>query len=96
MLNSARCRAKKAGLPFDLKPEDIVFPECCPVLGVRLERSVGKSGPNSPSLDRIIPEKGYVKGNVAVISYRANAMKQDANIEEIEALLNWMKSIASL
>jgi len=43
-----------------------------------------KHTPNSPTLDRLVPELGYVKGNIRVISYKANAMKSDASIQEIE------------
>lgn len=87
LLHSAKERAKEKGLPFDLVIEDIVVPEVCPLLGVTLVRSKVK-GPRaeSPSLDRIEPSKGYVKGNVWVVSYRANAIKQDATPEELERM----------
>lgn len=84
----ARSRAKKRGLPFDITYEDVVVPEFCPILGIPLKEK-GRPGwsDNSPSLDRIIPEKGYVKGNVRVISNRANRIKIDATIEELELVL---------
>jgi len=83
---NARRRAKAKGLPFDLSREDIEIPAVCPLLGIPLASSEGAPGPNSPSLDRKIPHLGYVKGNVWVISHRANSMKLDATIEEIELL----------
>ena len=46
---------------------------------------------NSPSLDKIIPSKGYVEGNVAWISFKANAIKNDANSEEILKVSKWLK-----
>jgi len=46
----------------------------------------------SPSIDRIIPSKGYVMGNVKFISYKANRIKNDSNIEILEKLINYMKS----
>lgn len=79
----AKKRAKEQGIEFKITPEDIFIPDVCPVLGMPLERSVGKASPNSPSLDRIIPELGYVPGNVRVISMRANAIKNDANLDEL-------------
>jgi len=50
-----------------------------------------KQKDSSPSLDRIDNTKGYVKGNVAVICYRANWLKNNANVKEIEAILRYMK-----
>lgn len=51
--------------------------------------------PDSPSLDRVIPELGYVPGNVIVISWRANNLKRDATIEELEAVIAYMRAPAS-
>lgn len=48
-------------------------------------------GPDSPTLDRIVPEKGYVLGNIAVISHKANAIKQNATAEEILRVAIWLK-----
>lgn len=88
MLIDARSRAKKRGLLFDLTLEDIVVPEFCPVLGFRLVASstFGRPARNSPSLDQINPGKGYTKGNVWVISWRANKLKSDASLEELTRL----------
>jgi len=94
-LLAAKKRAATAGLPFDLTEEDIIFPEVCPALGipVALEQIDGprRRTDNTPSLDRIIPELGYVKGNVAMISWRANRLKSDAKLFELEKLLAYMK-----
>jgi len=46
---------------------------------------------NVPSVDRIDPTKGYIKGNVEVISWRANHLKNNATVEELEAIVNYMK-----
>lgn len=85
MLRSARKRAVKYGLPFDLKLADIKIPVYCPALGIPLIAGGNAHAPtdNSPSLDRIKPELGYVKGNVIVVSLRANRIKTDATLEEI-------------
>jgi hypothetical protein len=61
----------------------------CPILGIPLFVKGEVAGPNSPSLDKIIPELGYIKGNRWVISYRVNAMKNDANLDEIILLGKW-------
>jgi len=89
LLRHARERAKKYGVPLDINREDIVIPVVCPALGIPLSRGVGGHKDGSPSLDRIIPAKGYVKGNIAVLSHRANRLKQDAALEELEALVRW-------
>lgn len=88
MLDAAKRRAKQQGVPFDLTVDDIHIPAFCPVLGVKLERSAGGSsgGDNSPSLDKIVPERGYVRGNVIVISNKANRMKSNGTFDEMRRL----------
>ncbi len=86
ILIGAKIRAKRFGLPFNLTLDDIVIPDRCPFLGVALAHGSGKLQANSPSLDRLRPAEGYVCGNVLVISYRANAIKQDATPEELEQI----------
>jgi hypothetical protein len=92
MLNAAKSRAKKNNLSFDLQKSDIVIPENCPVLGIPLKRNVGGKthSYNSPSLDRINSSKGYIKGNVMVISDRANRLKNNGKIEEFEKIISYM------
>lgn len=89
---SVKGRARKLGLPFNLELEDLVIPTVCPILGLPLARNTGQKrpAPNSPSVDRIDPTKGYVKGNVQVISQRANIMKNDANSEELRKFAEWV------
>lgn len=91
ILASARKRANKKGLDFDITLDDVVIPEVCPVLGIPIFVSEGYNRDNSPSLDRIDNTKGYVKGNVRVISWRANSLKRDASIEEMEKIIEYMK-----
>ena len=95
MLMYANSRAKENGLPFDITIEDIVIPEVCPVLGIPLFINGGKPTNNSPSLDKIIPEKGYVRGNIRVISFRANNLKNNATIEEVRKILEYLEQQAS-
>jgi hypothetical protein len=92
MFTDAKLRAKEQGWEFNIEVSDIVIPEVCPVLKIPLFRVPGvegrhKANPNSPSLDRIDNTKGYVKGNVWVISWRANHIKTDASLEELETLV---------
>lgn len=89
---AAKRRAKTKGVPFDLEPEDIIFPDICPVLGIPILFSSERvRTDNTPSIDRIVPELGYVKGNIEVVSWRANRLKNNASFEEIEKLYNYMK-----
>lgn len=80
LVQGAKQRAKKYGLPFDITYKDIVVPEFCPYLGIKL---VPFSEWSSPSLDKIKPELGYVKGNIQVISTKANTMKNNATQDEL-------------
>jgi hypothetical protein len=91
MVIQARARAKRSKVPFDITPDDIFIPERCPVLDIPLSCNNTIMKNNSPSLDRIIPEKGYVKNNIAVISMKANRIKADATFKEIEAVAAWLK-----
>ena len=86
LLKAARTRAKKKGLPFNLEVEDIIIPTICPVFGRKLFIGVGERHEFSPSLDKIIPKLGYVKGNIRVISWRANRIKSDGSLKELQAL----------
>lgn len=91
MLYATKCRARINNIEFNLTLDDIKIPEFCPVFGIKLERQSVKQGPASPSLDRFDNNKGYVSGNVNVISWKANSMKRQSSIEELEKLLTWMK-----
>lgn len=83
----AKVRATRIGVPFNLDVEDVVIPEVCPLLGILIEsNNRGRWEESSPSLDRKLPSLGYVKGNVWVISYRANRIKNDATLEELEMI----------
>ena len=91
LLYEARKRAKKFNLPITITDEDIVIPEFCPVLGIKLVRgSTDENRDCCPSLDRITPEFGYVAGNIAVISYRANRIKNNGSSEEHRRIADWM------
>lgn len=92
LLKGARSRGK---YEVAITEDDIVIPEFCPVLGIRLERAVGSrtAGPASPSLDRIDNTKGYVKGNVVVVSYRVNHLKNSATVEEMEKIVDFYRQL---
>lgn len=91
LLAAARSRAKKQGLTFDIGPEDIELPILCPVLGTPISYENNRRGyvDNAPSIDRFDNNKGYEKGNVAVISWRANNLKRDATLDELQKIIKW-------
>lgn len=80
----AKARAQDKNLEFNIDLDDIIIPEKCPILNIPLCVHEEKAAFDSYSLDRIDSSKGYVKGNVAVISRLANTMKNDATREELE------------
>jgi hypothetical protein len=86
MLARAKARAAKLGLPFDITPGDVVIPARCPVFGEPIRAHSGTTCDWSPELDRIEPARGYVRGNVVVLSRRANRIKSDATIGELSRL----------
>jgi len=83
LFQGALSRAKRDGLPFSLRLNDIVIPPVCPLLGINLFVRKGFLTPNSPTLDRINMNKGYTKRNSWVISHRANTIKSNASFKEI-------------
>lgn len=90
ILDLAKQRAKSNKLEFNIDRSDIFIPEKCPVLGIMIKCGNNKLSDTSPSIDRINPLLGYIKGNVRVISWRANRLKSDASIDEVKQILNYM------
>lgn len=83
----ARSRAKKRGLDFDLELTDVMIPELCPISG---EPMIPRT-PHAPSIDRLNNSEGYIKGNVAIISKRMNAIKGAATLSELKKLVAYME-----
>lgn len=85
VLKSVRDRAKVAGIEFSITEDDVFpMPEYCPVLGIKMDRSnIFKKRDHSPAVDRIDNTKGYIPGNVMVVSYKANRMKSNASLGEL-------------
>ena len=84
MLHSAKTRALKRGLEFNLTKEDIIIPDKCPILEVPLMIGTKDNYEYSPSLDRIDNTKGYIRGNIQIISKKANSMKNSASLYELK------------
>lgn len=91
LFNSARNRARIHGIEFTITKEDIIIPTHCPYMGFELTRIQGKGRQKTnPSLDRIDSTKGYIPGNVEVISDLANRVKQDATIPQLRLFAEYV------
>lgn len=87
MLQNAKYRK---GSDCTITLEDIVIPDVCPVYGIPLDRAAPPRSPNKPSLDRIDNTKGYIPGNVCVISWAANSDKSNLTLDQAKALVRYM------
>lgn len=84
LLKGAKDRSRIYGYDFNIELSDIIFPEFCPVLGIPLDWKGSRDF--KPSIDRIDNSKGYVKGNILVVSARVNRIKSDASFTELKSL----------
>lgn len=91
LLADAKYRAKRQGIEFNLKAEDLRIPERCPALGITIRWDSKAPFDNKPSLDRLDNSKGYTRENTRVISLRANLLKKDATPEEIAGLHRYVE-----
>jgi len=96
-LGNARARAIRENVPFDLVLQDLeaIATDECPIFHTPFVWGAsglgkGKTRPDSPTLDRILPERGYVKGNVAFLSYRANRIKDNGTMQEHYDIADWI------
>ena len=98
MLTRTKSKAKRAGMEFNLTMEDIDWVEVCPCFGHKLEyiQHLMKDRLKAPSLDRIDNQKGYVKGNVRVVSFRANRIKSDFSSEDLGKIGSWFLSLSKV
>lgn len=90
IIRNSKFMAKRRGIPFSITKDDFELPKRCPILGFQLEYGVGNNG-NSPkhaTLDRIDNTKGYIPGNVMIISRQANAMKNQATFDQLQKFIN--------
>lgn len=94
LLYKAKTRARLKGLEFSLCETDIIIPSHCPILGIELNqgrRSLEERN-NAPCIDRKDNSKGYVKNNIAVISFKANKLKGELTKDQLKALLAYVSS----
>lgn len=95
MYHAAKSRAKKYNREFTIEIQDLIdiYPitNKCPILDLELKWNCDGVKDTSPSLDRIDSTIGYTKNNIQIISVRANRIKNDATVEELEKILNYLK-----
>lgn len=90
LVQCAKVRAKRRGLEFTLTFDDVVIPETCPILGIKLQPSINKRMQDtSPSIDRIDSSKGYTPDNIVVVSWRANRLKSNATPKELQLICDF-------
>ena len=89
---SKKANAKRVGKKWDIEFGDLEFPTHCPVLGLELDYFAETTQENSPSFDCVDSTKGYVKGNVVIISWRANRIKNDGTASEHRAIASFIES----
>ena len=98
-LGSCRTRCELKNLPYQMTNTGLyeIAPDVCPVLGIPLKYPTGREkqsvNRNSPTMDRLRPDQGYILGNVVVISMAANAIKSNATSEEVRKVALWMESL---
>ncbi len=86
-----RENAKKRNIEFTITMEDIEWPVLCPVLDIELDYDSSGRSENSVSFDRINPNKGYIPGNVQIVSWRANRIKNDGTAEEHRKIAEYLE-----
>lgn len=93
LIKAARDRANKKGLVFELGYDDFEMPTHCPILGLEIKINLGRFNFDSPSLDRVDNSKGYTKENTRVISRKANILKNDMSLQQIENMFKYSKGL---
>jgi hypothetical protein len=96
LLAEVRSRSRKLGLECNLEISDISIPKVCPILGIPLTKNDGHQRDNSASIDRINLSKGYVRGNIAIVSMRANRLKNNATLSEMLLITDYMLKHAKI
>lgn len=81
-------------IPFELIYEDITWPKYCPALGIELNYNTEARADDNATFDQIIPKLGYIRGNVAIISWKANKLKCNGTLEQFKGIIKYLESMA--
>ena len=92
--SKARSRSQFLRVPFDLTPEYLqkIWTGVCPAFNIKLDLQTDRTQEHAAELDRLVPSLGYVQGNVAWLSRKANRIKNNVSLDELESLVKWMRS----
>ena len=93
---SKKVNAKRTGYSWELSFGDLDWPTHCPILGLEIDYFSPYRVENSPSFDRIDSSKGYVKGNVHILSWRANRIKNDGSSKEHRQIAEYLDKMANV
>ena len=88
--NRAKTRAKRKGIPFDILLEDVVIPNKCPVFS---QPFVYGDPDWTYSIDRLDNSKGYVRGNILIVSNKANRLKNDATMDDLRTVVDFYEHL---
>lgn len=93
----AKTRAKQLGVDFNLTPEylESIWTGLCAATGIPIRLSTSREDDLAAELDRIVPEKGYTRGNVAWLSRKMNRVKNNVGVEELKKLWEWLDSVTN-
>lgn len=92
LYTDGKYRARHRGIPFTIALDDLPIPATCPLLGIAISLTGGRD--SSPSIDRIDPREGYVPGNVWIVCWRANHLKNNATLDEFKRIAhNWKRRL---
>lgn len=88
---------KNRKIAYEISPEDIVVPDTCPICESKMQVSTTRGGNSrSPTLDKVVPDKGYVKGNVAVICKYCNSLKGAGSAEDHRRIAAYIDTFTAL
>ncbi len=87
-----KANASKGRHEFSIVFDDIIWNKICPILGIPLDYFAEVRAENSVSFDRLDPLKGYIPGNVNIISWRANRIKNDGVLEEFKKIVDYLEN----
>jgi hypothetical protein len=100
IFQQARNRAKKLDVPFTIKFSDLTWPTHCPVFDTKLNYAIPNrrklNASAQPSLDRFNNKRWYVKGNVRVVSMKANTHKGNLSAAELRSLVRYAEQTNSI